>query len=156
DLDSLTSCVSGRQSIIRRVQDSGSRDRKSLSMSNAARLFDVVVELLNECIHGVEWPNVSQTSEKVNLQRLAIQNFVMVNQMHFDAWIQVAEGRAGAEINSGRPTCFAGPGSTGIDALGRQQRIDAGQVRGGKANFRAAARAMGHDAADAIRSGQHL
>ena len=52
---------------------------------DAFRFRDVGAQLLDERVDRGEWPNVPQPGQEVNLQRLAVERFLLADEMDFDA-----------------------------------------------------------------------
>lgn len=72
------------------------------------------------------------------------------DQVRLDFQLLFAKGRIAAHVDGRRPALPGDKSAAAIDARRRQQRVNAGHVRGGKAKPSAAARPVRHNAANTI------
>ena len=84
----------------------------------------VTIELLDQGVDPGKGLNVAQPREKVNLKCLSVDRPVEVQQVDFDLQGPLAEGRVGAKVDGGGKPAVPAPGPSGVDAKGRQQRVD--------------------------------
>ena len=87
---------------------------------------------------------------------LAVKVAREADQVGLDLPGMFAEGRVGPDIARGRPgrSLTLDPGEPGIDAFGRDERIDAARLTVGNPMRRPSARSLGDRAADSMRPAQ--
>src|SRR5271157_6399018 len=121
--------------------------------------FDVGANLAQQVVKVGEGPGRTQARQEIEFHGAAVEIAGESNKVGFDLADLLAEGRVRADVAGGRP----GPrlllrsgneDSGGIDAVEREQGIDAVEIDGRNAQPGAPTCAVGHNAPDAVRAAE--
>jgi hypothetical protein len=102
EFEAFTSSTKGRQSMGMGKKVSGVRCQNI--HGDAFDLGDILVDLLHEFVGRREWPNVPQSCQEVNLQRLAIEGIIPPDQVNLDAHDRIAKGGTRTDVDRSRKT----------------------------------------------------
>ena len=133
-------CDVGRSTALRRIR------------AGFPGLLDVEPDLAEQVVEAGEPAGGAEASEDVELDRLAVEVALEVDEVGLDLADLLAEGRVGADVAGGGDgrALAVDEGEDGVDAVGGDDGVDAVEVGGREAEPGASTGAVGDEASDPV------